>query len=131
MDSARNFGNAFIARLDKEDLEREKDLDEEMYFPFFNHLIDKKLNRKLQKSKLITNCCLNRHRQPKEKMKHKNKWIRNYRKNGMKFYLDIMIFEGAILIMMLELLKCKLNNFKLIWALIIALTFRKTASDWQ
>lgn len=30
VDSARNFGNAFIARLDKEDLEREKDLDEEM-----------------------------------------------------------------------------------------------------
>ena len=30
VDSARNFGNAFIARLDKEDIEREKDLDEEM-----------------------------------------------------------------------------------------------------
>ena len=36
VDSARNFGNAFITRLDKEDLEREKDLDEEMLAYLYN-----------------------------------------------------------------------------------------------
>lgn len=32
VDSARNFGNAFIQRLDKEDMLREKDMDEHMFF---------------------------------------------------------------------------------------------------
>ena len=39
VDNAKNFGNAFIQRLDKEDQEHEMELDEQMYIKFLNFLL--------------------------------------------------------------------------------------------
>lgn len=35
VDNAKNFGNAFIQRLDKEDQEHEIELEEQMFYWFF------------------------------------------------------------------------------------------------